>query len=474
MAVIRVAVCWLALPGVAGHGTLLESLQSDDFAPYVGYGGPLAVTGRVGPLTSDLWTQTFAYALDGVDPRCAGGPAPGVDDSCGLHVHLGVSCAKKSGRSYYEGSTTVSEDPWRGVRYVAEPTSLGWVAAGTVTVTTGFPHADLEDRPVLVFDYDGDRAACAMLRSMAPLGALDFRRYDGYAGPLEVAGRVAPLVTEHSVVAITLLTYELRGADARCGSGGHAPGGCGVAVHEATHCFGDAGGRVYETDDDPWANVTYAADANGATYGKVTLKTGLRQPAMESRAVVVTDFDGARVACATLGLTPALEAAEFSGRRFVGGSLGPVTTENHKPVQKFAYALENVDPACAGGPDPAAAHSCGLRIHKGESCHDDFGELAHATEDARGRRLTRDPWAGLVYAPGAGGVARANVTLKIGRTQPELEGRVLVIYGRDGAVDACSLLSPILRVVAIGADGMLVYGRVAPKLAQLGLEEEEG
>ena len=73
MAVMRVAVCWLALPGVAGHGTLLESLQSDDFAPYVGYGGPLAVTGRVGPLTSDLWTQTFAYALDGVDPRCAGG-----------------------------------------------------------------------------------------------------------------------------------------------------------------------------------------------------------------------------------------------------------------------------------------------------------------------------------------------------------------------------------------------------------------
>ena len=100
--------------------------------------------------------------------------------------------------------------------------------------------------------------------------------------------------------------------------------------------------------------------------------------------------------------------------------------------------------------------------------------MAHATEDARGRRLTRDPWAGLVYAPGADGVARANVTLKIGRTQPELEGRVLVIYGRDGAVDACSLLSPILRVVAIGADGMLVYGRVAPKLAQLGLEEEEG
>ena len=76
MAVMRVAVCWLALPGVAGHGTLLESLQSDDFAPYVGYGGPLAVTGRVGPLTSDLWTQTFTYALDGVDPRCAGGPAP--------------------------------------------------------------------------------------------------------------------------------------------------------------------------------------------------------------------------------------------------------------------------------------------------------------------------------------------------------------------------------------------------------------
>ena len=149
------------------------------------------------------------------------------------------------------------------------------------------------------------------------------------------------------------------------------------------------------------SSANNAADASGATYGKVTLKTGLRQPAMESRAVVVTDFDGARVACATLGLTPVLEAAEFSGRRFVGGSLGPVPTENHKPVQTFAYALENGDPACAGGPDPAAAHACGLRIHKGESCREEFGELAHATEDARGRRLTRDPWAGLVYAPGA-------------------------------------------------------------------------
>ena len=70
------------------------------------------------------------------------------------------------------------------------------------------------------------------------------------------------------------------------------------------------------------------------------------KPALRHRAFVVRDFLGARVACATLGLTPALEAAEFRpafgarGAAAVSGSVGPVTTENHKPVQKFAFALE--------------------------------------------------------------------------------------------------------------------------------------
>lgn len=86
------------LLGVAGHGTLLESLQSDDFVPYLGYEGVLATTGNVGPLTTNRFTQSFSYALQGVDPRCVDGADPNVADSCGLHVHFGVSCAKKSGK----------------------------------------------------------------------------------------------------------------------------------------------------------------------------------------------------------------------------------------------------------------------------------------------------------------------------------------------------------------------------------------
>ena len=469
---------WQCARVVVGHGTLLESLQSDDFVPYLGYDGDLVVTGQVGPLTSDLWTQTFRYALAGVDERCADGPAPGVADSCGLHVHYGVSCAKKSGFAYFGEGVTV--DPWPNVTYAAVATSMGTVASGEVVITTGFPHVDLEDRPVIVFDYEGARVACSMLRSMAPLGALDFIKYHDYDGDLEVVGRVAPLVTEHSVVAVTLFTYDLGGLDPRCAGGpdyAAARDSCGLGVHENTNCFEDVGAHLYDfVPDDPWANISYTAGPDGRAAAKVTLKTGLRQPAMEGRAFVVRDFLGARVACATLGLTPALEAAEFRpafgarGAAAVSGSVGPVTTENHKPVQKFAFALEGGDPACADGPDEAVEASCGIRIHAAESCLESPREPFHAVVDARGRRITRDPWAAskFAYVPDASGVAQANVTLKIGRTQPELENRALLVYDRGGAALACALLTPILRVVAVSADGSFVYGRVAPRLTQLG------
>lgn len=452
------AAAWIATAAVVeAHGTLLESLQSDDFVPYLGYEGPLRVVGHVGPLLTERFTQSFRYALRGVDPRCGGARNPRARDSCAVRIAQGVSCAKRTGGSFFGGAAR--DDPWGDVFYATVATSLGAEASGAVQVTTGLPHVDVEDRPVLVYDFEGARVACAMLRAMAPLGAADFAPFFT-RNATTLRGRVAPVVTEHSVSSETRLSWELAGVEPACAAPGPHADSCGLRVHEGAHCLGPPGDRLFLTEADPWDGVTYSP------IGRATVRTGYRQPNFEGRVVVLHDWNGAPAACAVLRLTPALEA-RFS-RGTVGGAVGPAVTENHRPIQTVHFSLTGVDGRCRAGARGPDAASCGIRIHRGESCLDaDRGPLFHAPTDARGRQIKTDPWAAASYEASSDGAASGALRLAIGRTAPELRGRVAVVSDFFGAPIGCAELRPVATVVAVRSDGTLVYGEQPPALTQL-------
>ena len=109
-------------------------LATGGFVPYYTYGGELAVAGHVGPLVTVGTTQTFSYALTGLDPACAGPSGPRFDaaNSCGIHMHEGTSCADDAGHHYFTGAVT--EDPWTAIAYTTDEAGA---AAGTVSVNTG-------------------------------------------------------------------------------------------------------------------------------------------------------------------------------------------------------------------------------------------------------------------------------------------------------------------------------------------------
>merc|ERR1740138_1421481 len=53
--------------------------------------------------------------------------------------------------------------------------------------------------------------------------------------------------------------------------------------------------------DDPWKTVSYTSNSDGTTSGARTVVTGLTSGQVVSRAFIVHDYTGARIACAILG-----------------------------------------------------------------------------------------------------------------------------------------------------------------------------
>jgi len=135
-------------------------MATASFAPYPNYQGELRVAGAIRPLMTEGVTQTFAYALDGVDPACSSGPGSAAN-SCGLHIHSGKSCADAGGH-YFAG--TVTADPWVSVSY----TSIGnGTTAGVERVMTGGAGVDVAGRAVVIHGHGGERIACALLETIS-------------------------------------------------------------------------------------------------------------------------------------------------------------------------------------------------------------------------------------------------------------------------------------------------------------------
>ena len=141
-------------------------------------------------MTTAGTTQTAWFSLTGVDPLCSGG-AGDKGNSCGIHIHEGVSCTSNAGGHYF--TELVTTDPWASIAYTSVDTSTN----GTFTVDTGATSSQVEGKTLIVHAHNGDRIACAIL-STGENGAFEataFVKYYTYTGSLEVGGLVGPMST---------------------------------------------------------------------------------------------------------------------------------------------------------------------------------------------------------------------------------------------------------------------------------------
>ena len=317
-------------------------------------------TGDMGPVTGQITMlatpsidagTSFMYVLHGVDRLCVNGPGS-APNSCGIHIHVATSCSVAAGGHYYN-TQIVQDDPWTSVTYTAHapPSGNVYSAYDGVLVHLGATQNELRGRVMILHDYWGFKAGCAVLSPTpsynppSSLFANDFVPYLGYTGTLRVKGLVGPFYTSYKVWDVPnqtvylpsrtvpqqqFITTQLSGVDPRCKNGpGAAANSCGIHIHQGTSCItAPAGGHLYApelTPIDPWTNVTYtsmqAEEGVGdmLTYDggmliedsdpmvtwaalpvEYTVPTGFDASIIEGKVVIVHDFDGSRIACSQI------------------------------------------------------------------------------------------------------------------------------------------------------------------------------
>ena len=119
---------------------LAQTLTATNFVKYFDYDGSTTVTGMV-VVTTDGTTQTLDWSLTGHESYCSLHVKGSEDNSCGIHIHSGMTCDADAGGS---------------------PRGTAQVQAGLGFTETGANMA--ADRCLVVHDYDGARIASAPLR----------------------------------------------------------------------------------------------------------------------------------------------------------------------------------------------------------------------------------------------------------------------------------------------------------------------
>eukprot|EP00429_Kryptoperidinium_foliaceum_P062441 CAMPEP_0176098780 /NCGR_PEP_ID=MMETSP0120_2-20121206/49531_1 /TAXON_ID=160619 /ORGANISM="Kryptoperidinium foliaceum, Strain CCMP 1326" /LENGTH=357 /DNA_ID=CAMNT_0017432795 /DNA_START=54 /DNA_END=1124 /DNA_ORIENTATION=- len=292
-----------------------------------------------------------------------------------------------------------------------------------------------------------------------------FSRYPGYKGPIVIGGGLWVTSGGNGRTANSLqkLSFRLTGVDERCRRGpGLQPNSCSVQITEGSSCSEATGEHMYNSRllrKNPWPFVSYASVAQEDQDGKETagavdlpVYTGLSAYDVNRRTVVVSDFQGERVACAELrglysGVVPAtslLEAQEVvdfhtyrtNSSEEVKDIIGSVRL--HKKPGKteattgvfLTYDLEGIDNKCDSGPGPAN-YSCGVRLHEGTNCSDDVGASLYKRD-----ALHADPWAGVSYIVSEGwkrmSAKTAAKPINTGLMPKDIRGRALVLYNFDG------------------------------------------
>jgi len=454
------------------------TLEASAFVKYYDYNGDLSVGGSVGPFVTAGTTQSFGYALTGVGDGCDGGPGT-AGNSCGIHIHAGMSCTENAEGHYWANSN--EPDPWKHVNYTSE----GGAASGYYSVDTGYSAADVAGHAFIVHNFEGKRIACAILGALTelPLSAAGFEPYFNYGGNLGVSGTVGPMTTNGGT---QTFNYQLSGVDPECSGGaGTAGNSCGIHIHSGTSCAENALGHFYAVDDDPWTSVAYTSNDSGTAHGETMVDTGYSSVQTTGRAMIVHDYSGARIACAILGngndavlqATAFVKYDGYAGALSVNGVVGPMKSEVTKATagrrlstqepwaQDFEFQLSGVDPACAAGPG-SEANSCGIHIHTGQSCFTPAG--GHYWNEAT---IPDDPWKTVSYTSNSDGTTSGARTVVTGLTSGQVVSRAFIVHDFTGARIACALLGEWSMNPAPpppagpGCDGGCIAGAVVGAMA---------
>jgi hypothetical protein len=135
--------------------TCVRSKLNGDLTPYPGYGGSLAVSGKVDMNFQASGQVQFKYDLDGVDPDCEEfGADPEVANSCGIHFHAGTSCDTGDDvKGHYWNDAQLDEDPWTYGAYYTQGKDKESVFYGHGSQST-------IGRAFVLHDRSGGRITC--------------------------------------------------------------------------------------------------------------------------------------------------------------------------------------------------------------------------------------------------------------------------------------------------------------------------
>lgn len=440
----------------------------------------------------------MTYNLMNVDAGC-NEPAPGVMNSCGLHIHSGMSCASIDtvGPHYYDNNT-FSMDPWASVVFKSDASGH---AMGMVNVEYGFGYEMTRGRVVVIHDKMGTKVYCAPIpmqksdNEEMSVSVTNIAKYPEYNGPYSVG--ITALSLGFKGVG-TKITYELSGVPCECSQMGTKPNSCGLHIHVGMTCM-DAtqiGGHWYNSTmiaNDPWASTTYTSsncagnclNSNVGTTasGAITIDYGYGPSQTLDKVLVVHDYLGNRIACSPisdsshhllrdLDMTGVLSVAAFppipvsaSSNSIYGNNVtGNVQLHFVGPEVSISYRVHNVDPRCTEGARQLnVANSCGMHIHAGFSC----ATLAEIGEHYFPANMTRDPWQDSYYAADPDGSATGTMSLVFGYTVDESKGRTFVFHDFDGQKMTCSVLGSTTDRVTLGTI-MPIMGYSGPAKATAG------
>eukprot|EP00929_Paragymnodinium_shiwhaense_P122758 TRINITY_DN957_c1_g1_i1.p1 TRINITY_DN957_c1_g1~~TRINITY_DN957_c1_g1_i1.p1 ORF type:complete len:744 (+),score=83.68 TRINITY_DN957_c1_g1_i1:320-2233(+) len=132
-------------------------LRTSKLHVYPGSTTSFEVKGRI-KVKKQVHKTMLAYKMTDVDPRCSGKRHDPLY-ACGVVVHEGYRCGE-AGHAFWD-KAYAKENPWKESLYAA---NYKHNARGRNFVYTGKDLADMMDRSVVVYDYDGEPIACSILK----------------------------------------------------------------------------------------------------------------------------------------------------------------------------------------------------------------------------------------------------------------------------------------------------------------------
>lgn len=138
------------------------------------------------------------------------------------------------------------------------------------------------------------------------------------------------------------IEYNLTGVDPACTAAGDAANSCGIHIHAGTSCAtpAEVQGHYYgaPVDSDPWVDVVYTADAQGAAKGSVDVTYGYGKAGTVGHAFVLHDKTGARISCTVI---KAGGAPSDKGSVVTSYSLEANTLKFDYVIKDFPYKQNN-------------------------------------------------------------------------------------------------------------------------------------